>query len=376
MTKKRKSFMLLISMVLVLALLVGCGSGKTQEPAAAGTEEAAEESGTENTGTAAETEKTDDGGDYHITFVTPLIGHDSWLQAKDALFEAGEDLGFEAEWVGPADGNVDEMINYLEIAISQNVSGIITQGQNPEAMVSVLTKAYEAGIPVCVIDSPIEDAPQLGYIGFDLEAGAKIGVEAAYEHFGADAEINALFLTTNIDYTAATTAYDYYCEYLEEYYGDHFKIQQQATQGDSLKCMEVVETCILADDTINCIFCIDGIAAPAAYAVLEEHDLAEDVFIVGIDDTDEQIDMIRDGKLYGVTYGSFYKQAYQSCMWIMDYIQDGTVPEYVYNDVGTMMINAENVDSYKEIANDKSSWTNYEPIPSLYPDGDFTREEY
>jgi len=375
MRKKRKSLALTVSFLLIMAVLSGCGTKQEKGSAAGETKAPDSEVAAEDAGTA-ETDEAKTEGDYHITFVTPLIGHDSWLQAKDALFEAGEDLGFEAEWVGPADGNVDEMINYLEIAISQNVSGIITQGQNPEAMVGVLKKAYEAGIPVCVIDSPIEDAPQLGYIGFDLEAGARIGVEAAYEHFGEDAEINALFLTTNIDYTAGTTAYDYYCEYLEEYYGDRFKIQQQATQGDSLKCMEVVETCILADNTINCIFCIDGIAAPAAYAVLEEHGLAEDVFIVGIDDTDEQIDMIRDGKLYGVTYGSFYKQAYQSCMWIMDYIKDGTVPEYVFNDVGTMMINAENVDSYKEIANDKETWTGYVPIPSLYHDGDYTREEY
>lgn len=313
---------------------------------------------------------------YHITFVTPLIGHDSWLQAKDALFQAADDLGFEGEWVGPTDGNVDEMINYIEIAISQGVSGIITQGQNPEAMVSVLEKAHDAGIPVCVIDSPIEDAPQLGYIGFDLEAGAKLGVDAAVEHFGKDAQINALFLTTNIDYTAATTCYDYYIKYLDEAYGSNYKIQQQATEGDSLKCMEVVETCILADNTINCIFCIDGIAAPAAYSVLAEHGLENDVFIVGIDDTDEQIDMIKDGKLYGVTYGSFFKQAYQSCMWIMDYIKDGTVPEYVFNDVGTMMIDSTNVDSYKDIANDIASWTSYNPIPSLYPTGDYTRPEY
>lgn len=312
----------------------------------------------------------------HITFVTPLIGHDSWLQARDGLFQAADDLGFEAEWVGPSDGNVDQMINFLEIAIAQDVDGIITQGQNPEAMVSVLEKAYEAGIPVCVIDSPIADAPQLGYIGFDLDAAAKLGVEAAYNHFGPDAYINAIFLTTNIDYSAATTSFDNYKKYLTEYYGDNYQIQQQETLGDSIKCMSAVETCILADNTINCIFCIDGIAAPAAYTVLEQYGLEDEVFIVGIDDTAEQIDMIKDGRLYGVTYGSFFKQAYQSCLWILDYLDNGTIPEYKFNDVGTMMIDASNVDSYKEQANDISSWTEFNPILSLYPDGVPERTEY
>lgn len=312
----------------------------------------------------------------HITFVTPLIGHDSWLQAKDGLFKAAEDFGFEAEWVGPADGNVDQMINYIEIAIAQGVDGIITQGQNPEAMVAVLQKARDANIPVCVIDSPIEDAPQLGYIGFDLQKAAKISVDAAYEKFGKDANINALFLTTNIDYSAATTSYNYYIDYLTEYYGNNFKIQQRETLGDSIKCMSVVETCILADNTINCIFCIDGIAAPAAYTVLSQYGLQDKVFMVGIDDTDEQIDMVKAGKLQGVTYGSFFKQAYQSCMWILDYIKDGKMPEYVFNDVGTMLVDKTNVENYKEIANDVSSWTSYDPIPSLYPNGITKRTSY
>ena len=140
--------------------------------------------------------------------------------------------------------------------------------------------------------------------------------------------------------------------------------------------MSAVETCILADNTINCIFCIDGIAAPAAYTVLEQYGLEDEVFIVGIDDTAEQIDMIKDGRLYGVTYGSFFKQAYQSCLWILDYLDNGTIPEYKFNDVGTMMIDASNVDSYKEQANDISSWTEFKPILTLYPDGVPERTEY
>ena len=315
-------------------------------------------------------------GERRITFVTPMIGHDSWLQAKDGLFAAAKDLGFKGEWVGPAHGNVDEMINYIEIAIAQRVSGIITQGQNPEAMVPVLKKAYEAGIPVMVVDSPIEDAPQLGYIGFDLETAAKLGVDATVKHYGKEAKINALFLTTNIDYSAATSSYDYYVQYLKAYYGDNFKIQQQETRGDSLKCMEVVETCMLADPTINAILCIDGIAAPAAISVLKERKMLDSVFVVGIDDTKEQIDLIKEGKLYGVTYGSFFKQAYQSCIWIMSYLKDGSVPEYLFNDVGTMMVTAENVNTYQAEANNISGWSSFKPIESLYPDKNYKKSYY
>lgn len=298
----------------------------------------------------------------HITFITPLIAHESWLLAKEGLDDAAAALGFEAEWVGPANQDVNEMIKYIEIAIAQNVTGIITQGQNPEAMVEVLEKAANADIPVVICDSTIEDAPQLAYIGFDMKKAGYLAAEKMVAQMGEETPINALFLTTAIDYSAANIGYKYFVEALEEYVKGGYQIQQQETKGDSITARQMIEATLQADPTINAVYCIDGIAAPAAVAVLEDMDMLDQVCIIGIDDTPEQLDLIREGKIAAVTYGSFYKQAYQACLWIMQYREDGSRPEHVYNDVGTMLITSENVDTYKEDVNDPSKWTSYEPL--------------
>lgn len=298
----------------------------------------------------------------HITFITPLIAHESWLLAKKGLDAAAADLGFEAEWVGPANQDVNEMIKYIEIAIAQNVTGIITQGQNPEAMVEVLQKAEKADIPVVICDSTIEDAPQLAYIGFDMKKAGFLAAEKMVEKLGAETPINALFLTTAIDYSAANIGYTFFVEALEEYAKGGYQIQQQETKGDPITARQMIEATLQADPTINAVYCIDGIAAPAAVAVLEDMNMLDKVSVIGIDDTPEQLDLIRAGKIDGVTYGSFFKQAYQGCLWILKYREDGSRPEHVYNDVGTMLITAENVDTYEKDGNNPANWTSYEPL--------------
>lgn len=298
----------------------------------------------------------------HITFITPLIAHESWLIAKEGFDAAAADLGFEAEWVGPSNQDVNEMIKYIEIAIAQNVTGIITQGQNPEAMVEVLQKAADADIPVVICDSTIEDAPQLAYIGFDMKKAGELAVEQSIKDLGEGTPINALFLTTAIDYSAANTGYAYFTEALESQAAGGYQMQQQETKGDPITARQIIEATLQADPTINAIYCIDGIAAPAAVDVLEDMNLLDQVSVIGIDDTDEQLDLIRSGKISAVTYGSFYKQAYQACLWILQYREDGSKPEHTYNDVGTMLITKENVDSYEETVNDPANWTSYEPL--------------
>ena len=349
MNARRFTSALLAVLILAMAL-VGCSSGAqptSQQP-----------------GDASQAGSTGSGTDEnkHITFITPLIAHESWLIAKEGFDAAAADLGFEAEWVGPANQDVNEMIKYIEIAIAQNVTGIITQGQNPEAMVEVLQKAADAGIPVVICDSTIEDAPQLAYIGFDMKKAADLAVEQSIRELGEGTPINALFLTTAIDYSAANVGYVYFNEALEAQATGEYKMQQQETKGDPITARQLIEATLQADPTINTIYCIDGIAAPAAVAVLEDMGRLDDVCIIGIDDTDEQLDLIRAGKISAVTYGSFYKQAYQGCLWILEYRENGSRPEHMYNDVGTMLITADNVDTYKATANDPSTWGSYEPL--------------
>lgn len=113
----------------------------------------------------------------------------------------------------------------------KNVTGIITQGQNPEAMVEVLEKAANADIPVVICDSTIEDAPQLAYIGFDMKKAGYLAAEKMVAQMGEETPINALFLTTAIDYSAANIGYKYFVEALEEYAKGGYQIQQQETKG-------------------------------------------------------------------------------------------------------------------------------------------------
>lgn len=82
------------------------------------------------------------------------------------------------------------------------------------------------------------------------------------------------------------------------------KFSSKKPRGDSITARQMIEATLQADPTINAVYCIDGIAAPAAVAVLEDMDMLDQVCIIGIDDTPEQLDLIREGKMLSHLMGA------------------------------------------------------------------------
>ena len=114
----------------------------------------------------------------HLVFVSPLIDNPVWQAAKDGFDEAAKEFDFRGDWVGPSAIDVDEMTKQIKIAIAEKADGIITQGTGPESMASVLEMAYEAGIPVVVVNSDIPGAHRLAYVGTDPKKIGNLGAEA------------------------------------------------------------------------------------------------------------------------------------------------------------------------------------------------------
>lgn len=296
---------------------------------------------------AAEEEK-------HIVFVTPLVAHPVWLAAKDGFDAAAEDLGFRGDWVGPANIDVDEMIKQIEIAIAEKADGIITQGLNPEAMVPVLKKADEEGIPVVVVNSDIPDAPRLAYIGTDPVNLGTVGAEALIEKFG-DETIKAAYGVTTFTNTISMDMVDGYRTTFEatENYEEQVVVE---TMGDTLTAVQKWQDVLNTYPETNVIIGTSAETGAAAAKVVKEMGLEEQVTILAIDDIEETLDRVRDGGIYGTMTQNFYRKGYQASQFLMDYIENGTEPAELINDSGTVLVTVDNIDTYNTDMKVPDSW--------------------
>lgn len=314
MKKKQKFLVLLLVVILALPMFAGCGRGG-------------------------------DDDEPHIVFVTPLIAHPVWLISKEGFEEAAEDLGFRGDWVGPSGIDVDEMIRQIEIAIMEEADGIITQGINPEAMVPVLQQAYDAGIPVVVVNSDIPDAPRLAYLGTDPETVGRMGAEAIIEKLDGEAPVVAYMIPT-VENTISVQMIEAYRSVLSQVPG-YVEVATVESRSDMLTAVQRWEEVFLTHPDVNVVVGACGSMGPSAALVVREQGLEDQVIIMAIDDVDEIVEGIREGIIYATMTQNFYRKGYQAAMWILDYLRDGTRPAHMINDSGTMVVTLDNIDTYQ-----------------------------
>src|SRR5699024_8257396 len=116
--------------ILLVAVLVF--SGCTSE-----TPETTDPSGEDNTSES-----------LNITFVTPLLGNPVWLSAKQGAEDAAAEIGATVTWVGPSDIDMDEQVRHIELAITEQVDGIISCPLSPAIFETVYKDALSKGIVV------------------------------------------------------------------------------------------------------------------------------------------------------------------------------------------------------------------------------------
>jgi simple sugar transport system substrate-binding protein len=118
-----------------------------------------------------------------------LVSHapdsDSWWNTiKNAVKQAGEDMGVEVQYRNPTTGDLADMARIIEQAIASKPDGLIVTIADYDLLKGPISKAVKAGIPVVTINSGThEQSEALGammHVGQpEFDAGLGAGKKAA-----------------------------------------------------------------------------------------------------------------------------------------------------------------------------------------------------
>ena len=330
----KKKISILLTLMTIIMLLAACTS-TTEAPDAEESETTEEER-------------------LRITYIVPAISHPTFLTAKEAFERAAEDYNFEPIWAGSTTPDANEMVKQIELAIASEVDGLIIMAAVPDAMRPAIQEAHEAGIPVVTVIADCKECDKLAYLGLNNQNYGKIAAEVALEGLDGKKPVIAAMVPTfenqsGIEIVAA----------LKENFdanGDYEWVTTVEDKSDMVTAVSLWEDIFTTYPEVNTIFSIGSEGGPAAAKVMEEMGLTtEDIVNVGISDIAETLDGIRDGYIYASMSENIPRIGYQPAEWIVNYVRNGVKPDLI-NDTGTFPITKENVDTYREIENDKSLW--------------------
>ena len=129
-----------------------------------------------------------------IAVIVKTTNSNYWQNVKKgATASAADAKGYNLTFQGPAsESAIADQVSMVENAVTRKVAGIVLAASDPDALVPALKKAWEAKIPVVLIDSLVADSGKRYYQSFlstDNEAAGEASAKALISQVGKSGKI-------------------------------------------------------------------------------------------------------------------------------------------------------------------------------------------
>ena len=326
----KKVLAMLLTIAMVAAMVIGCGSG----------EEAAEEETTgEKTEEAKEDEPLPGGGSNIIYVITPSVSNPAFKTEADTATAKAEELGYEVKAVSH-DDDPTKQTELFDNAIADKAAAIICDNAGADATVEAVQKARDAGIPTFLIDREInEEGVAISQIVANNYQGAKAIAEefvAAMGEKGKYAELLGLESDTNAGVRSSA-----FHEVIDPY-PDMEMVAQQAANWDKNEAYEKMEAIIQANPDLGGVVCGNDTMLEGACAALAAHNM--NIPVIGVDGSDEAAALIKSGQATGTALQQFAVIAEMAVEQADTYLKEGSTGLEEKQLVDCIAITADNVD--------------------------------
>lgn len=281
--KKRKWFTLL-SVVLAVGMLAGCGAAKTDNA-----------SSTEPSSKGNETTAS---GKLKIAVVPKLIGIPYFNASEKGAKKAGEDLGVEVIYTGPTQADAAQQVKVIEDLISKKVDVIAVAPNDPAALTPVLKKAKAQGIKVMDWDTKADQSVvDLSIQQVDDEVYGRHMADLLVKAMGKE-EGNVAIVTGGLSAQNLNTWIDWSTKQIQEKY-PNLKIIGEKIGTDEKQQIAYQKTLDLlkANPDLNGILAYSTVAPLGAAQAIQEKGLQDKVSLIGVALPTDSKPFLEDGSL-------------------------------------------------------------------------------
>ena len=262
----KKALAILLTLVMIVGLMAGCGSTSTgEEPAA-------------------------ESKDIKIALITMDSIDQHWITLNEGAQKAAEELGVTVTFMAPNTKDDAQQIEQVNNAVSAGCQAIIVAANGPDAISSALNEAIAAGVKVVYVDSPANVEAEATFSTDNKAAGQTAG-ETMLAELEAQGITSGSIGIVNVNAaTASTVAREE--GFRAAFEGTDFELlETQYGEGDAAKSQSIAENYI-TQGVVGIFGCNEGSTTGAGNA-----NKAADgsVIVVGFDKSDAILGLIEDG---------------------------------------------------------------------------------
>ena len=288
-------------------------------------------------------------------FVAANVKLPYWERAQEGLMDSAKVLKVKAEFTGPDRYDPDAELKAFQDSAASHPSGILVSPARPEIFKDAINTAVQAGIPVICVDSDSPSSQRLLFIGTN---NFRAGMESAEQMAALMHGHGSLVLITipgqfNLDERARGVQ-----EALKKYPSIHIT-NIVNDSGVSQLAADNLSTLLQNKAPMDGILCLEASGGPGAAKALDNVGMAGKIPLVAMDANPETLDWISKGVIAATVAQKPYSMAFYGLRMLDDLhhnvvhqFQDWrtapTSPLPRVIDTGTAVVNAKNVEDFKD----------------------------
>ena len=238
-------------------------------------------------------------------------------------------------------GNGENQVSQVETVIQQGVDAIIVQPYDAAALQVGVEEAIEAGIPVLVTKTTIEDNSICPFVGQDDVIAGQMEMECIAEQIGGKGNIVIIEGPTGI--SAAIMRNDGIEQTLENY-PDITVLHTQPTDWNRDEGMNLMETWLQEGEQIDAVVAHNDEMALGAYDAIVDAGKAGEILVIGIDAIDAARASVAAGEL-DATVLQDVETIGQKTVEVAAAMANGEEVDDVYN-VDPILLTIDNIGDY------------------------------
>lgn len=284
----------------------------------------------------------EDSGRPVVGVVPKGTNHTFWQSVHAGAIKAGRAFDLEIVWNAPQmEIDSARQIAIVENLITRRVDGLVLAPVDEDALVTVVERAADRGIPVAIFDSAINTDRIITFVATDNYQGGVMAAERMAEILGGQGKVGVIGFMPGSASTMKREAG--FLEAVNERFPGIEVVGVKFNMADRAKALAEAENLLTAHPDLAGFFADNESSVDGTVQAVKQRGLAGKVRIVGFDASESLVADMRAGAIDSIVVQDPFKMGYESTRQLALHLRGGEVVRQI--DSGAYLLRPENVDT-------------------------------
>ncbi len=275
-----------------------------------------------------------------IAVIPKGTSHLFWLSVQAGAAAAGQDLGVEVLWNGPAtETEYSRQIQIVDSMIARRVDGIALAAAERKALVGVVDRAMKAGIPVTIFDSGLDSDNYTTFVATDNYEAGRLAARTLARLVGGKGKV-AVVMHAPGSFSTMERERGFDEAMAQEFPGIRV-VARQFGLSDRAKAVAASENILTAHPDLDGLFASTEPSSTGAALALRARNLAGKIKFVAFDSSESMIADLKAGVIDAMVVQDPFRMGYEAVRTLVEKIQGGSPPKRM--DLHATVVSRENL---------------------------------